>query len=100
MSKPEIINARIVSTFLGLEDHGIPTCSVGMDYGSAGQSFGGYDLRHYGSGMLTGILEAVGAPSWEELVGMNCRVYASHDKVHAIGHIVEDRWYSPKGVTP
>lgn len=92
----EIRNARIESTMLGIEDHGIPTCVLKLDYGGLLQNFGGYDLRHYGVTMITGILNAVGAPSWEDLIGEHVRVKCDQGKVYAIGHIIEDKWYQPE----
>lgn len=96
MRELEIKNAKIISTFLGREDHGIPTCVLTLDYGASGQGFGTYDLRHYGVEMITKIIEAVGASSWEALVGKHCRAKSNHTKVHAIGHIIDDKWYEPE----
>lgn len=89
-------NAVITSTFLGKEDHGIPTCYVHLDFGDSMQGFGGWDLRHYGYAMIMGILEAVGAESWEKLSGMNCRIRGRATKLEAIGHVVKDQWYEPE----
>lgn len=77
--------ARIESTFLGIEDHGIMTfmlnlTGAGRDKGW-GQAFGTYMLDwnprdiegHADSGytalILRGILEAVGVDTWEKLPG-------------------------------
>lgn len=91
----EIVNARIVDTHLGYEDHGIPTCLIGLDYGGVRQGFGGYDLRYYGFEMVQKILDTVGVDRWEKLVGSYCRAQKTHTKVEAIGHLLEDRWYNP-----
>lgn len=91
----KIKNARIESTMLGYEDHGIPTCGLTLDYGGAAQSFGGYDLRVWGIRFIMETLDAVGASEWNDLTGMNCRVRADHGRVYAIGHIVEDHWFDP-----
>jgi len=96
----ETRNARVVSTFIGKEDHGIPTCSVRLDYGGSVQSFGGWDLRHYGYAMIQGILDAVGAESWETLQGMHVRARCESTKIYALGHIIEDRWYAPEEARP
>ena len=40
----EIVNARIRSTTLGVEDHGIFTAWLNLDYGGSGQGFGGWAL--------------------------------------------------------
>lgn len=97
-------NAKIVSTMLGYEDHGIFTFMLQLDYGGSGQGAGGYGLDEwnetlskregtkYGMDMLIAILETVGVREWEELVGKYVRVKTEHDKVHAIGHPLKDKW--------
>lgn len=92
----EIKNAVIRSTMLGLEDHGIPTCSLMLDYSGSGQGFGGYDLRHHGIKMVTEICRVVGVEKWESLPGKVCRVKSNGGRLHAIGNIIEDRWYEPE----
>jgi hypothetical protein len=91
-------NGKITGTKIEREDHGIPTCWVSVEGNGCGVSFGGYDLRHYGSDMLMKIIEAVGAHSWESLKGLNCRIRSDGlgSTAKAIGHIVEDRWYEPR----
>ena len=37
-------NARITSTMLGIEDHGILTCMLHLQQEGCGQAFGGYRL--------------------------------------------------------
>lgn len=93
------VNGRITSTFLGIEDHGIPTCIITIEGGSWGQGFGNYDLRFYGINMLLRIIEVVEARSWEDLKGKHCRIRREHSKIHAIGHIIKDKWYSPETET-
>lgn len=80
-----IHNAKITSTFLGVEDHGIMTFFVHLEWGSA-IGYGGYGLDfHKGPGHLRGsnghgyqairyIIETIGARSWEDLKGKLCRV--------------------------
>jgi hypothetical protein len=79
----------IESTFLGVEDHGIFTYWLTMDYGSSGQSVGQYALdeprngsdgEHLGRfGTAAGLdlimrtLKVVGTDRWEKLKGS--RVY-------------------------
>ena len=92
----EIKNAIITSTFLGKEDHDIPTCFLTLDYGSAQQTFGGYDLRFYHEGMIQRIIETVGVSSWEQLVGKLVRVKSDRAKVYGIGHIIKELWYFPE----
>ena len=97
MGQRETVNAQIVGTFLGYEDHGIPTCQIKLTWGSCGQSFGGYDLRHYGVDMIMQIMRVVGVESWDQLKGRYCRIVQEHTKIHAIGHICENKWYWPEG---
>ena len=87
-----IKNAKIKSTFLGIEDHGIPTFFINLDYGGAGQGYGGYDLRYYGIEIILEILKTLEADSWENLPDI-IRVDADYDKVYRIGHIIKDQWF-------
>ncbi len=108
----ETRNARIRSTHLGEEDHGIFTCYLNLDYDGAGQSFGGYSLDEYrgerGKGRRVGtaygmefikkILDTLEVGAWEKLPGTVCRVVADHGKVHRIGHFLKDQWFDPRDV--
>jgi hypothetical protein len=100
-------NARITGVSFGYEDHGILTCTVGLDYGGSGQSFGGYALDTYdkekkkrigtafGTQFILEILRVLDIRTWEKLPGVVIRVRASHNKVHAIGHALKDQWFTP-----
>lgn len=63
--------ARIESTFLGTEDHGIFTASVQLDYGGAGQGAGMLDLRAHNAAFrfVAGVCRVVGVDSWEKVAG-------------------------------
>ena len=89
----EIKNAKIESTFLGYEDHGIFTCFIHLDYGGTSQQFGGYSI---GVKFLIAVLKTLEVESWENLKGQHIRVEATHDKVHKIGHLLKDKWFDPK----
>lgn len=90
-------NARIDSTFLGREDHGIFTAFLYLDYGGGGQGFGGYVLKDkYAYVFVSRVLETVGASSWENLPGKHVRVCVEQGKALGIGHIIEDKWYFPE----
>lgn len=107
---PEIRNAKIESTMLGYEDHGILTCFVHLDYGGSGQGFGGYGLDQYdkatdkrkgsayGIAFIKGILDTLEVEKWEDLKGTHCRAEATFGKVLAIGHILKDKWFYPEKV--
>jgi len=92
-----IYNAKILSTQLYTEDHGIPTCWVDLDYGGSQQSFGGHDLRHpdYGVKYLFGIMNALRVSCWEKLPGTYCRAEVKDGLVVGIGHIMENSWFHP-----
>lgn len=104
MDKIETKNAKIASTTLGYEDHGVFTFYLGLDYGGSGQSAGGYALDEYDRiketrkgyphaiDLLSGILNIVGVDSWEEIKGQHIRVRASYGKVYAIGNFLKDEW--------
>lgn len=77
--------AKVESTMLGWEDHGILTCMLRLNYGSSGQSAGGYTLdepRHDPDGKFTGrygtaygmewiarAMKACGVRQWEDVKG-------------------------------
>lgn len=109
----ETKNAVIESTSLGGYDGGtsVMTCWLHLSYGGSGQGFGGYGLDEpygdragirnrrgtaYGMEFITRIIATVGVDKWEDLPGKHIRVKAGYDKVIAIGHIIEDRWFEPQ----
>jgi hypothetical protein len=72
--------AKIESTFLGYEDHGILTAYIQFNMGSSGQSAGGlmFSWRPAGGpelftdagiAFVSGVLGACGVIQWEKLVG-------------------------------
>ena len=89
MSKESI--AKIESTFLGVEDHGIFTAMLYVNYGSSGQGIGQYALdsynestkqRHgtaYGMEWIRRVLQATGAESWEKVAGRTILVIHEND---------------------
>ena len=97
--------AKVESTFLGVEDHGMLTAIIDLDYGGAGQGAGLYvfdaynapDARQgqyapmydndrvgtaYGMEWIRRVLEAFGVDKWEALKGRTIFAYAEHSKVH------------------
>lgn len=110
----EIVNARIDSTMLGVEDHGIMTAMIGLDYGGSHQSFGGYGMDEpikengefkgrrgtaYGCEFIRRVLEVVGVERWEDLKGRHVRVKRPKGlggTIIAIGNIIKDQWFDPK----
>ena len=104
----QIRNAVIENTMLGYEDHGILTCFLYLNYGGAGQGFGGYGLDSYdnetekgigtayGLAFIIGILNVLEVDKWESLKGIHCRADTKRNKVHGIGHILKDQWFYPQ----
>jgi len=105
----ETLNAKIESTMLGVEDHGILTFFLYVEGAGWSQSFGGHACDRwdenksqrvghaFGMEAIRRILETVGVETWEALPGKNVRVRRGDDGIlHHIGHIVEDRWYDIK----
>ncbi len=105
---PEIKNAKITSTMLGREDHGILTAFVYLDYGGASQGFGGYAFDGYdkatkeryghrfGMDFIAAVLATVGVETWEKLPGKVCRVRADFGKVYTLGNFLTDTWFDPE----
>ena len=103
----EIKNAKIRSTTIGIEDHGIMTVNIELDYGDVFQGFGGYGLDAYDkkskkriphialSHFITRVMEVVGVNKWEDLKGKIIRVKAESTKCHAIGNVLKDEWFDP-----
>ena len=81
MSEYERELGKIVETYLGVEDHGILTATLGIDFGGAQQGIGGYFLDAYdatresrhgtaeGMEFVRRLLKACGVEQWEKLRG-------------------------------
>jgi len=108
--KATLQNARITSTFLGREDHGVMTACVNLSGDGWGSSFGGfcfdtYDAatkkRHgggFGIDFISEVLRVVGVEKWEDLVGkpVRCVHTGLGGRVEKIGHIIEEKWFDPR----
>lgn len=102
-----IENGIIESTFLGIEDHGIMTCTLNISFGLVRQSFGGYSLDNYrddldrrvgtafGCEFIKKIIETLDVKSFESLVGTYLRVKRDAGRIVEIGHIVKSSWFNP-----
>lgn len=98
-----VTNARIRSTMLGIEDHGIMTFFLNLEWSGAGQGFGGYCLDGKSGTVghsksiisIRRILEVVGVEKWEDLKGKLVRIRKDDEwgQIKAIGHIIDDRWF-------
>jgi hypothetical protein len=111
----EIKNAKIVSTSLGVEDHGIFTAYLHLDGGGWGGGFGGYSLdgpvkdtagkfegrvgSAFGAEFIRRVLETLEVETWEKLPGTIVRVTSEGLGGRAattIGHAYKDRWFDPQ----
>lgn len=74
--------AKIESTRLGYEDHGIFSLTIGFSYGSAHQGFGAIGLGNnettIAGPLIEAVLKAAGVNCWEKLKGRT--VYAVRDE--------------------
>jgi hypothetical protein len=87
--------AKIESTHLGWEDHGIFTTYLIVSYGGSGQSIGGYSLdeprrdgqgKHigrfgtaYGAEWIARTMRACSVDRWEDIAGRTVLVYKQDD---------------------
>ncbi len=104
-----IKNAIIVSASLTADSHGLLSAWLHLNYGGAGQGFGGYCLylpktfTHHTLQSVAGhfiwrCLEVAGVTTWDELAGKTIRVRKEDEwgRIEAIGHIVKDDWFNPE----
>lgn len=100
----EVFNARIKDTFLGIEDHGIFTAFVHVEWQGSGCGFGGYSFggsdpsiaSGYGSAFIQNVLNIADVQSWEELKGKFIRIEVDDRMIKRIGHLMKDEWFDPK----
>lgn len=100
-------NAIIDSVMLGIEDHGILTAFVTLDFGGAVQGFGGYSLYHsewkatanVGGHFIKRVLEVVEVDEWSKLKGKPVRAIYEDDswgaKLLGIQNIIRDNKFIP-----
>lgn len=103
-----IKNARIMSTMLGREDHGIMTFIIYISAEGMTCGVGGYCLDEFDSAKQTRVfraksmeaiskvLEVVGVDKWEDLPGKYIRFEDNGlgSAVYKIGNIIKDRWFN------
>jgi hypothetical protein len=103
----DIRNAIIESAVIDIGEKGLLTAWIFLDYGGAGQGFGGYALhlpedwahhtKHspYAGHFLMRSMEVAGVGQWDKLPGKTVRAKIVDGKVAGIGHIVKDDWFCP-----
>lgn len=105
-----IRNARITSTILGREDHGIVTLMIYIDAGNFSCGVGGFCLDEFNTDSQTRvfraksmkavseILNVVGVDKWEDLPGKYIRFEDNGwgSTVTKIGNIIDDKWFDRK----
>lgn len=101
-----IKNAKIQSTMLGREDHGIMTFMIHIDAGSFSCGVGGFCLDEYDNNkkkrifntksmeVISKILDVVGVSKWEDLPGKYIRFEDNGwgSTITKIGNIIDDKW--------
>lgn len=107
----EIINAKITSTKLTMEDHGCLVFWIVLEGAGWGVSYGGYCIGHgylgadefiagTGDGLeaIMRIMDVVGVNAWEDLIGKYVRVIDNGlgRPVDIIGNIMKDKWFNIK----
>lgn len=91
----EIRNAIIKDVSIFIEDHGILTSFVDLDYGNSAQGFGGYSLEESMGRWLRGLFKVFGVTDIKSLKGKPCRVRIEGGLARSIGHLLDDRWFTP-----
>ena len=94
--------ARIREVDIFIEDHGMLTSFLYLDYaepdstlGASGQGFGGYVLGRKTSEWIEGCLKATGVYHWHELVGQYVWAVYSPSKVLRITGIRSGKTFDP-----
>lgn len=102
-----IKNAKITSTMIGREDHGIMTFMLYIEFDShISCGVGGYSLDQYDPDtetrvfkaksmeIISKILDVVGVDSWEQLPEKYIRFEDDGwgSRITKIGNIIEDKW--------
>lgn len=104
----EIRNAKITSTMLGREDHGIITFVIYIEFGGYVCGVGDYALDYYDKTTkqrvfraesmeaISKVLDVVGVKKWEDLPGSYIRIKDNGwgSTIDEIGNLMEDKWFN------
>lgn len=102
----QICNAIIQSALIEIEDHGLLSAWLKLDFGGYMQGFGGYGLAppsssaqwpyraNFAGVFIMRTLEVVGVSRWDLLPGKSIRVNRLGNKIIAIGHVIKDDWFN------
>lgn len=110
MKNTTIENGKITGTMLGVEDHGILTFYLSIEFENGACAFGGYALDGYdeaskkrvaaGSGLqsIVEVMKCVGVEKWEDLRGqyIRCEHEGWGGRIIRIGNLLKDQWFSPE----
>lgn len=102
-------NAMIHRADIYIEDHGILTAFLDLEFDGSAQGFGGYGFdwvpkkeRRYSQNcalFIRRVLDTVGKRSWDKLPGTAVRVKREDgwgSRIVAIGHITKNQWFNPQ----
>ena len=104
-------NAVMTKATIDMDDHGLLSAWLMLDYGGSGQGFGGYALylpkdfthsnnqKNYAGHFIWRCMEIAGVDEWSELRGRTIRVRVDSEfnsPIRSIGHIIKNDWFDPK----
>jgi hypothetical protein len=93
----EIVNVKATSTFIGKEDHGVFTIGVELSGSGIGIMYGGYgytNMPEYHVLAMIELIRVFDVAQWEKIPGKFCRAKLEGSRVVAVGHLIEDIWFS------